>query len=285
MKTDTPRSDCIEEIGGAMVHHGPSSDRVYLMKCSFTQPEHDLAVLERLVREKGYGKIFAKIPAPWSAVFLAAGYREEAVIPSYFGMDACLFMCRYPDPSRSEMSEDDRVLCEEVLTLAVGKAPASSTLAAGYALRPLSRDDCPSMAALYRNVFETYPFPIHDTAYLEKTMEEHVAYYGVFRAQELCAVSSAEMDPSTSSAEMTDFATKEGETGKGFASALLAAMEQDMPRQGITTFYTIARAFSHGMNSSFARAGYRYGGTLVNNTDIFGRIESMNVWYKLPDKH
>lgn len=31
---------------------------------------------------------------------------------------------------------------------------------------------------------------------------------------------------------------------------------------------------------TFARNGYTFSGTLLNNTDISGSIESMNVWYK-----
>ncbi len=53
-----------------------------------------------------------------------------------------------------------------------------------------------------------------------------------------------------------------------------------MPSRGIRTAYTIARAVSYGMNITFARCGYQYGGRLVNNTDIAGSLESMNVWYK-----
>jgi hypothetical protein len=34
------------------------------------------------------------------------------------------------------------------------------------------------------------------------------------------------------------------------------------------------------MNFVFAGAGYAFGGTLVNNTGISGRLESMNVWYR-----
>jgi hypothetical protein len=48
----------------------------------------------------------------------------------------------------------------------------------------------------------------------------------------------------------------------------------------VDLFYTIARAASHGMNTTFARQGYRFAGTLVNNTHIAGGIESMNVWYR-----
>ncbi|MEZ4485255.1 MAG: hypothetical protein R2864_11955 [Syntrophotaleaceae bacterium] len=34
------------------------------------------------------------------------------------------------------------------------------------------------------------------------------------------------------------------------------------------------------MNITFAKHGYSYGGTLTNNTQISGDLESMVVWYK-----
>ncbi|MBW2515111.1 MAG: hypothetical protein JRE21_11150, partial [Deltaproteobacteria bacterium] len=50
--------------------------------------------------------------------------------------------------------------------------------------------------------------------------------------------------------------------------------------QGMRMSFSIARALSPGMNTLFAGRGYTFGGTLLNNTNISGRIESMNVWYK-----
>jgi hypothetical protein len=35
------------------------------------------------------------------------------------------------------------------------------------------------------------------------------------------------------------------------------------------------------MNITFTRASYRFSGMLVNNTNISGGIESMNVWYRI----
>lgn len=35
----------------------------------------------------------------------------------------------------------------------------------------------------------------------------------------------------------------------------------------------------HGMNITFSKAGYTYSGCLINNTNIAGRIESMNIWH------
>lgn len=53
-----------------------------------------------------------------------------------------------------------------------------------------------------------------------------------------------------------------------------------MQARGIHTAYTIARATSFGMNIVLAKMHYAYGGTLYNNTQIGGQLESMNVWPK-----
>lgn len=43
------------------------------------------------------------------------------------------------------------------------------------------------------------------------------------------------------------------------------------------TAFTIARATSFPINITFTRAGIAHGGTLLNNTGICGRVESMHV--------
>ena len=96
----------------------------------------------------------------------------------------------------------------------------------------------------------------------------------------MVAASSSEMDVDGRNTEMTDFATLPEARGQGLAQHLLQIMERAMRKTGIQTAYTIARALSPGMNITFAKAGYRFGGTLINNTQISGQIESMNVWYK-----
>ena len=88
------------------------------------------------------------------------------------------------------------------------------------------------------------------------------------------------MDAEHENAEMTDFATLPEFRAQGYAGILLKTMEEQMEKKGIKTVFTIARALSSGMNITFAKNGYTYGGRLVNNTNISGNIESMNIWYK-----
>jgi putative beta-lysine N-acetyltransferase len=79
---------------------------------------------------------------------------------------------------------------------------------------------------------------------------------------------------------MTDFATRPDCRGRGLANHLLVQAEAAAEKLGIKTAYTIARAYSAGMNITFARNGYTFSGTLTHNTQISGKLESMNVWYK-----
>lgn len=273
--------DLIEQRDGALFHHGKANNRLYLMKWNGENPDRLLAVMSRLAAENGYTKIFIKIPAAQADFFTAEGFEEEARIPAYYGTEACIFMGKFLDPARKIVNPDIRDTMDRNLALARGrKTEASPALAAGYTLRELTGEDCTQLAELYTLVFKTYPFPVHDPAYLEQTMEDHIVYFGVFSGNRLVAASSAEMDEKTSSVEFTDFATNPEYRGNSFASTLLGEMQKAMTERGITTQYTIARALSAGMNITFAKAGYRYAGTLVNNTDISGTIESMNVWYR-----
>jgi len=144
----------------------------------------------------------------------------------------------------------------------------------------LGEKDVDAITEVYKMVFRSYPFPIHDPNYIRKTMRDHIRYFGIRDGGALVALSSAEMDPAAKNAEMTDFATLPQARGRGTAYHLLRAMEQEMKTQGIKTLYTIARLNSLPMNKTFLKHGYAYSGTLINNTNIAGNIESMNVLYK-----
>ena len=272
--------DIIETRFGALLQHGPFSRRIYLMKIGDADPSRLPAQLDALASERGYTKIFAKLPRGSEGEFVANGYRVEASVPGFYrGETDALFLARYLDLARAESPEADEIA--RIVELASAKpAVKPPPLSPEFSLRACTRDDVAEMAEIYREVFPTYPFPIHDPAWLLETMESHIDYFGVEHEGGLVALASSEMDLDGRNVEMTDFATLPDFRGRNLALHLLATMEEAMRRKGMRTAYTIARAISPGMNITFARAGYHFSGTLVNNTNISGGIESMNVWYK-----
>lgn len=273
-------TDTVEKIGGSIIQHGRTNQRIYLMKSSAEDLPGLIDQLDELAARDNYSKIFAKIPASQRVMFIQKGYHVEASVPCLFnGREQGLFLGKYPIGERGVENKED--LVNDILK----KAKTKQGLVSGICLaectcRPLFSEDMEQAAGLYRFIFASYPFPIHDPEYLRSTMD-HIAYYGVWSEGQLVALSSAEIDFENSNAEMTDFATHPDFRGKGLAGFLLARMETDMKDRQIATLYTIARAYSYGMNITFAKNGYCFSGTLTNNTQISGKLESMNVWYKL----
>jgi putative beta-lysine N-acetyltransferase len=272
--------DIVETIGGSMVQHGAFNDRAYLMKLDPEDMPLIVDDLARLCATHGYSKVFAKIPVEHEPPFLQAGYRREALVPGLYGGERdAAFLGLYIEREREV--EDEAQEIERVLGLARARRNAPPANDWSETVEEARLEDIEEMSRLYGEVFATYPFPIHDPAYLEATMKENVRYFCMRDGDgRLVALSSAEMDASSRCVEMTDFATRPATRKKGMAVHLLARMDETMAEAGMKTAYTIARALSPGMNITFAKRGYTFGGTLTNNTNISGRIESMNVWYR-----
>lgn len=272
--------DRLERIGDSLIQHGPHSARIYLMKVAPSDCPRLVGRLDELAAREGYTKIFAKVPVSVSEPFLADGYRIEARVPRFYGGDEeGLLLGKFLSPERDV--ERDPALVRDVLATAEAQSQTDgAALPAGFEIRPLAESEVEQAAEVYSKVFASYPFPIHDPAYLRETLRDHVRYFAAWHQGRLAALASAELDLAAANAEMTDFATPPAFRGRGLALVLLQRMEEAIRSENIRTAFTIARAYSYSMNITFARAGYRFGGTLRNNTQICGRQESMNVWYK-----
>ncbi len=274
-------ADHVETFGHSRIQHGPLNDRVYLMKLDRDDLPDIVDHIHELAIEHGYSKIFAKIPAYAKKHFKQGGYRLEAAIPNFYnGKEDGLFMACYYEEDR--MNDPDFEKVQSVIEKAQEKVapPQEENIRSGLSCRLATPLDCLQMSQLYQQVFKSYPFPINDPEYLRRTMAENVMYAGIWQDEKLLALSSAEVDEKMANAEMTDFATHPDCRGRGLASFLLQTLEDLMAKSGIKTCYTIARATSFGMNITFAKNNYTFAGTLINNTQISGSLESMNIWHK-----
>ena len=158
--------------------------------------------------------------------FFIAGYLEEARIPAFFsGKETTIFIGFYLNTERTKDSNINEI--EDILKIALGKRAADkiSCLENRFVLRKCNKADISAMAKIYREVFPSYPFPIHDPGYLLKTMQSHIDYFGIETDGELVAISSAEIDKEAANVEMTDFATLPDWRGDNFGQHLLARME------------------------------------------------------------
>lgn len=264
----------------SLLQHGPDSNRIYLMKCDPEDLDLVYKTICELEQAHGYSKIFVKVPESLTSFFLAEKFIIEAQIPNFYNnsQDA-VFMAKFNNPHRAVQEDPDKLLALHDM---LAQAPQEASIpreSNNIKLQILSEDHADEMAGIFKKVFASYPFPIQDPSYLIETMD-YIRYSGAFINSRLVGISSSEMDFDAANAEMTDFAVLPNYRGKSLATRLLRFMEQDMNELGISSLYTIARLHSTAMTKTFINQCYRYAGTLVQNTQISGKIESMNVLYK-----
>jgi putative beta-lysine N-acetyltransferase len=272
--------DVVEPLGDALVQHGPASDRVYVMKLRGADAAEVLRDAEELAARRGYGKVIAKCPAPVASELAGRGFHVEADVPRLFGpaTDGS-FVGKFLDAGRAEdprMGEIERVL-RAAQARERDPLPPAVRLPPVVEATPAHADD---IAACYAEVFESYPFPIHDPRHVRAAMDEGTRFFTITEGSTVVAASSMEDGGAPGAVEMTDFATLPDHRGQGLARRLLARMDRRAAEAGVRVAFTVARALSFGMNITFRRCGYHFGGTLINNTQIAGSLESMNVWYR-----
>ena len=273
--------DVVLHRGGSTVQHGHFNNRVYVMKLAPGDIPDIIRYADDLARKESYTKIFVKVPESSVEVFANDGYITEATVPFFFhGVEPAVFMAKYLDPKRKE--DRDPMITANVLSGAFGHAGEriACSLPDGFSLMHAHVGDAGDIATLYHTVFKTYPFPIIDPDYIREAMQGSTRFFVIKKSHLLAAVASCDIDAENQNVEVTDFGTAPLFRGRGFASLLLHAMEVEMKKEGIQLAYTICRAGFGPINTVFTGAGYQFGGTLPNNTNICGSMESMNVWYK-----
>ncbi len=267
---------------GSLIQHGSYNDRIYLIKAAKSNAKNLPLYLITMAEQYGYSKIFVKIPEHRAKRFAQLGYNMEASIPRFYNRtESGIFMGYYLNEIRAiepNAKNLDKILRHALVASGSNQKTFEKDL---FCQQICKEHDVEEMAALYKIVFKTYPFPIHDPSYLRNTMRQNVKYFGFKKNGLLIALSSAEIDEKALNAEMTDFATLPEWRGNSLSTHLLLQMEKEMQRKGIKVAYTIARARSLGINIIFSKQGYHYGGRLKNNTNISGNIDSMNIWYKM----
>jgi putative beta-lysine N-acetyltransferase len=273
------KTDLIQKIDNSLVHSGNFNKRIFVLKLDKRDVPAIIRKIEDIAYKKQFTKIIYKVPAVLLEKFLSERYIIEAIIPKYFNeKEECYLMANYLNPKRAIDSNMEKV--KENIELAKSKYREEPETDYSNTVKQLGSDNTSELSSLYKNVFKTYPFPIMEEDYIIKTMNDNVDYFGVYDDDNLIAAASAEKDIINKNAEMTDFATLPEYRGNSYSSLLLNHMEKSLIKDNYRVLYTISRALSPGMNITFSKNAYKHAGTLINNTNICGKIESMNVWYK-----
>ncbi|WP_373048826.1 putative beta-lysine N-acetyltransferase [Vulgatibacter sp.] len=240
-----------------------------------------VAKLRFLADANKFDKVWIKADEKDWQHFLRYGYVLEGLLKYANRGRTAYMMSRFCSQQRLHSRDlmQEILLIEEILGR--GRREGPRPLPAGYTLDFARERDVDGMLGLYRRVFKTYPSPLTYREYLTAVLHRD-ALFRVIRNKsgQVVSVASAEFDRPHLSAELTDCATHPDERGKGLMSVILHALENDLRKHGYICAYTMARARSYGMNAAFHALGYEFNGRMINNCDIYGAFEDMNLWVK-----
>lgn len=238
------------------------------------------ARLSYLAEANNFDKIFVKANPSDFQRWLSHGYTLEGVLKYFFKGNDAYILSRFTTTER--LFSENLIRESELIEKLIYDTPRkkAKNLDKRIKITKASTTNIPELVRIYREVFATYPSPLTNADYINAVMSKNVLFRMAHLDGSAVAAASAEIDFKNSNAELTDCATMSEAQGKGLMQHILMRLEEDLSSQGIMTAYTLSRAQSYGMNCAFYRLGYEFSGRLVNNCDIFGQFEDMNIWVK-----
>jgi beta-lysine N6-acetyltransferase len=229
-------------------------------------------------QKNDFGKIISTCLQKDSILFEDSGFINEGIIKSFYkGENAFWYSCFLKAErvlSKHKKREDS------IIAMASDKKGTYRHRKTTLEIRDTTQEDIPMMTDIFKSVFETYPTPVHDEDYLERVMDNRIHFKAAFDNGKLVSIASADMDRKNLNAEITDCATYPQYRGRGLLSRLIKAIEDDLKNMGFYSVYSLSRAINPGINISLSKLGYDYMGRLINNCNICGGFEDMNIWCK-----
>lgn len=258
------------------------SRRLWVTAYSAVNPSSLREYLLDLAGSLDMEKIVFPVRADHAGVMAGGGFVEEGRIPGYFNGNDAQFLAAYPSQKRaaSHSLPAEKKMLREIM----GRPRScNNQVPSTIKIRRAVKSDSVSLAGLFSKVFDSYPTPVFEPEYLSQSMDRGDIFMVACQKGRIVATAAAETDYHQRRSEMSDCATDPDYRGLGLNSALLARIAIECARLNIKCLFSLARASSYGMNLVLHRLGYEYGGTLVNNCHIGGRLENMNIWTLPPE--
>lgn len=236
--------------------------------------------IDYITKENDFDKVFIKATSDDWEEFMAFGYILEGIFKHYYNGEHGYCVSKFYTSERrdSDTIEKENEIIEKLFDYEQNEDEV--VLDGDYEIKIATKEDISEIVSLYDKVFQTYPVPLNNSKYVETLMDNDVLFMYIKYKGDVVSSASADIDFLHMNAEITDCATNPDYRGQGFMSIIINHLEEEMKSRNIVGLYSIARAISFGMNKVFKKQGYSYTGRLINNCNICGKLEDMNLWVK-----
>jgi len=212
---------------------------------------------------------------------LNSGFQLEGKIDSYFKGKDAFCMSYFTIDNRKDYKNKEKENLFLLQSLNVKNTFVFKENSFKYNIRNATENDIDQLIALFSSIFVTYPSPVCDKKYLKQTMNKKVLYKVAVDNGKIIGVASADLDKKNLNAEITDCATYPDYRGKGVLSNIIYFLQLDLKKMGFISLYSLSRAINPSINFVLSKHNYNFRGKLINNCNICGGFENMNIWVKV----
>jgi putative beta-lysine N-acetyltransferase len=256
------------------------NSRIKLIQYNKEHVEALVRHLEELAKQEGIGKVLIYANPEDVPLFEKLGFHQEGEISGFFDGDPASILSRFLNEERANIKDEEKKDAIVEMAEQVDSLAEPPKLEPGFKLRHADQGDAEQLAELYKLVFKTYPTPIHDPDFIRDCMDNEVYFSVITHQGKIVSAASADVFSKYNSAEITDCATHPEYRGKGFLSIIIFDLEKRMKEKGVPNLFSLTRAVSTGMNMVISKLGFTYKGRLIQNSQIAGEFEDMNIWVK-----
>lgn len=229
--------------------------------------------------KKGCDKIIFYVKKREKPLMEKQHFLYEGMIKGLFnGEDSFIYALFLNEERVINKEEQEKMVLEKAMEFSGNRE--KYYINKGYTIRWAVPSDRFKMAVLYDTVFESYPTPMNDPAFILQMMNSDVYFSVAEKSGEIVSACSADVMPGFNAVELSDCATTPVHRGKGLLCRQALRLTRLMKEKQIKTFFSYSRSLSFGMNIVNAKLGFTYGGRMIRNSNIAGRLENMNIWYK-----
>ncbi|WP_123053416.1 putative beta-lysine N-acetyltransferase [Clostridium sp. JN-1] len=245
---------------------------------------HKISVqtIKRIIRyasRQHLSKVVCNCDTAYFQTFSDAGFILEGKIDSYFRGEDALCMSYFIIGKRKACKNDNMEKLFLMKSLNVKNSFKFSNNFK-YQIRNAKESDIDELIDLFSSAFFAYPSQIYDKDYLIQNMNKNVLYKVATYNGKIIGAASAYLDYENLNAEIADCATYPHYRDKGILSNIIYLLELDLKKEGFISLYSLSRAINPSINIVLSKHGFNFRGKLVNDCNICGEFESINIWAK-----
>lgn len=226
--------------------------------------------IKQYADNKGYRKISVKIKEADAIYFFQHGFRVEASILAYYGMQDAIFVVYYFN--ESDLSDDnleqDKILDKVLAQTALAKDSIKT------------QEVTVSQGCLADQVEGKQQILYSGRQAPKASVKVESSQFFARSGNKVVARAAGQFNKEDNAVEFSNFTVNIDYDASKFISYLLTEMESYYQSKGCLTAFTIVSADSLVINSICAENRYEFGGKLKNESVIDGVLASLNTWFK-----